>query len=1199
MVVRNVPPVHGRSWVGQIQNVRTRAEVKAPAADGVDAGPRRGEGAKADGLRGLLVPEKVIAAHGASLEGAIGDVARLRELTGSLEPHKAKQLERLLDQLYKVLGVQLSLVPAAERPAVAARMMGATRGLADALASSGELVPTMFALVGLFDSGARLQAQKRLDVGAAGVAQLAERASDALRALSSRLEGRGGVAAAINLFPNLVEQLERAAGPLDVEGRARLWSAATELLAGAVPARGFALEHAAHVSEVLAAELAKNPGKGAEAGAKAARSALVTEGAPRLDATNAAVVRADALPEIGQALARVLEAHPLGPEALFEAVVALRQHADQAIAENVPDNLALWRSTAELVARVADRPIALEVVKRLGELVPKAIGRGDKGNKQAVLDAMARAAATDDGHAIARALFDLKLAIKNRPAADYPELEAALAELGGIDADRAMLVSLAVTQRLNSQPAAAPMLRGAIALAKGSLGDDPWRALDGYVERFTAVHTGLANQVAAEEVMGLADVIARVTSGTKVENLDRIVELITTLKNTLPRLDLGEALAPDAHGRSAALALVDPSVRYRTPPLPFLARTAAQLQNWAWQDAGRPREAARIAIDLAARMANLDGNPEVPFARALGDLATAAAEPHRLTAANGPKSAVALRAAQKQTLEAFLDAHPELPIELAATAGLHLSTDQVAWLSTRIAGAKGRDTVRALRDFVLGCVDAGQLALLEAVRTTRATSKAASRVITLVGREYRASRLDRVPFAELEAGMKKGADVVLEMEKKRLEAGMRALEGAAPAAVDPEAGRKMLEKCGPAITNCLEFYKNGAHQDAGIDYAACATALEASVRALQEGRWPSAKYDTPVGRRLLASLTPEQEQVWRQEVVTPAAGAMPVIERQAVPAVTELVRGLQKALPLSFRLAPGVEWTEASLAALRAKQAELLGGLHAAQKGSADHKRLGAELGAISGSLTVLALKVAIDQAVAGGLDGRATLLALRGELSGAAHVLRRARAVGAADAVEELADAASKIRDVKQPAKFGRYAVDEDSLDALMLSHTQTSGSCLNNVNGFRRWGLAGSVADANIRMLRTYDGDKFSYRAFMKVFPVEMPGYKGPALWLDEPLAEGPAQGDDLELLYKTAIHKAQAMGIPVMAPSAMLTQTGQKLGHATQAANVRFSIDEGNTGAMHSDYLFGGAGNLRALRGQNPVAIVDRQAQVVMPR
>src|SRR5262249_8790002 len=149
-----------------------------------------------------------------------------------------------------------------------------------------------------------------------------------------------------------------------------------------------------------------------------------------------------------------------------------------------------------------------------------------------------------------------------------------------------------------------------------------------------------------------------------------------------------------------------------------------------------------------------------------------------------------------------------------------------------------------------------------------------------------------------------------------------------------------------------------------------------------------------------------------------------------------------------------------------------------------------------------------------------------------------------------------------------------------------------------FRRWALAGSAADANIRMLRTYNGDKFSYRAFLKVFYVEFPGYKGPALWLDEPCCEGEEKDGDQALLYRNAIRKGKAMGIPVMAPGSDFTEEGEKMGLKTREENVKFTVDGGNTDCMHSDHMFGGAGNLRELRGRKQAAIVECDAQIVMP-
>lgn len=1218
-----VAPSGGSGWVAKLVDARRAragaSEHGAPAGEAGAPGGAAFGGRRAEHLQSLLVPEKVVAAHGESFAAAKKELAKLREVSTSLEPWRARQLDRLLEQLYKSIGLELGLTPAAERPAIAKEMIGAAARLAGRLRESEHLVPALFALTSLVDSGVRLRAQGRLQVTSAEAAGLVDRAGAVLVELATGLAGRAGIASAINVFPNLTEQLERSVPRLEVasggqsrpaEGqvpagldageRAALWRCAVDLLRSCVPARGFDLVAQAHLAEVTRQVLAEGAGPGDVA--ERVRGVLAAEAEPAAKgALAAAHRRKPKLPEVGQAIERVVAGNPLGPAALYDALVELRGHAEAAVNGGDAASAELWRSAAALLSRCSDRPCLLELVRRLNELIPKAIGRQEEADRARISATLARAAAAEGpgaSHEIAAQLFELKLAIKKKTIAEYPGLGEALAGLRQLDGDAAILVSLAVSQRLNNVHAAAPMLAGAIELAKRGTGENPWAALDGFVERFTALAGALEGHTPEKELYAVVGQVAELTTGAKLEHAPAIAELLDLVQRVLPRARLLELLEVDPRGGSALLALVDPAVRYRHPPLRFLEELAPLLARPA-KTAEAQLEAGRLAVALATRLGNLDGDVELPLARLAEDLAKAAKAPEALQLGGRPRGSLAVRNAQKVSLSAFLAANPELPLELAATAGLHLGREQLAWVSERIGAAEGRDRVRSLRDFVFACVEAGRLDAIDVVRRSPSPAKAISRAITEIGREYRAGHLDRIPWEELFAGLRAGGDPVTELARRRVEEGMSAL--VAPGVIGPASGKEMLEKCAPAIAACLAYYrekKDDRNADCGIAHGACIAPLEAAVKSVRDGTWPSVKYETPIGRRLLAALTPDQERIWREEMVTGAEGAKPIQKANEAPEVMKLLTGLAKALPMSVRLPEGMRWTAASSAKVDAERRALLDQLHEVEKGSARHKELGARLGALTRPAIVLGLKVAIDAGLAEKVSTKELLLRLKPGLEDAERALRRLDAVGAADAVAELFAAAEGIRDQRQPVRFGHYAVDEDSLEALLMSHTEASGSCLNYQSGFRKWALAGSAADANIRMLRTYNGDKFSYRAFLKVFPVETKGYKGPALWLDEPCAEGPAGNDDLELLYLNAIRKGQAMGIPVMAPSSDLTDAGEKLGLRTTDGSVKFTIDAGNTDCMHSDHMFGGAGNLRQLRGKKQHAIVESHAQIVFP-
>src|SRR5262249_53432244 len=105
--------------------------------------------------------------------------------------------------------------------------------------------------------------------------------------------------------------------------------------------------------------------------------------------------------------------------------------------------------------------------------------------------------------------------------------------------------------------------------------------------------------------------------------------------------------------------------------------------------------------------------------------------------------------------------------------------------------------------------------------------------------------------------------------------------GGVPGSIGVQAGRKMIEKCAPAIAAILAYYeqmKGQANTDANIDHGRLIPVFKAVVASVKDGSWPKVKYETEINRRLLASLTPEQEAIWRQECVLPAKGAPPPLQ---------------------------------------------------------------------------------------------------------------------------------------------------------------------------------------------------------------------------------------------------------------------------------------------------------------------------------
>jgi hypothetical protein len=1228
------------TWIAHLVELRhPRPDEGAPASVEKTVGEMTGAGDRTSGLlTAALVPEKIALEHGASLEPALKEIGNLALIANAVEPWRRRQVERLLDSFYKVLALELAAAAPGERTRIAKASADAMGDLIERIGPGDQVLPAMFAATALFDSGVRLVAQKRLEVSAKEAAVSVASAATAVADLRDRLSGRAGVSAALNVFSNLVEQLERSAPKLTADERRDLWRIAADLLEATVPHRGFNQELAAHLSEHLEKALAQGEGPRAAADAvtqavraqiRASMTAAVKEMRKETASLPAKSAALEAAERLADALERTFAHNPLGPPALVENAKALHACAVQSLrAKKIKDLAVLWTSAAKIVDRFSEAAIGADVVLRTHGLLEKAVER-DKANHASAIAAIAECADAPNLYGVARGLFALKLAIKNRTLEKYPKLEEAFPKLEELDPESAVAVSLAVVGFLNNTTIAAPMLTATIELAKKPHRDEPFHSLVWFVHRYASAASGLKDKFEPEQIARISERLAEITSAKEVENAAKIGDTLQAIVQSMPKVDPVAILESDPTGQGV-LELVDPKVRYRHPPVEFLTRLLEGASVDDRKSPERQLEFVRLALALAAKIGNLDGNPDIPFERMLTDWNEALAKPRALKDPPRAQKGVAIRASGAGEAASYIRANPEMPIELAFTAGLRLDRDQLAWVAERLARSTRRDAVRALRDFVFACVDANKKTMIDVIRQSTSPSKAISGVMAEIAREYRAGRLGEILWKELREGLEKGIDPLKAIEERRMKEGLSkldledaAMDGSVPGAVGAAAGKAMIDKCAPAIAAILKYYEQCTHGgcgDAGVDFPRLIAALKTAIKAVKDGTWPKVKYEGKINRRLLQGLTPEQEAIWRQEVVTPAKGEPPpVVLNQSAQTAMKLLAGVQKALPMEVRLDVGEEtlpakerpafarketanrlaalaWDDASFEALKDANEAYLTALRASEKGTPRHRALGRRIGLIHRAFSVLQLHLAIRDVLAHQKkDPAATLARLRPALANAEDTLRRAGALGTADAIEEVRSVAQHAR--AMPPRQGRYAVDEDSLEALIMSHTPNSGSCVNWKDGFRRWALAGSALDANIRMLRTYNGDKFTYRAFFKLFEVEFPGYKGPALWIDGPHQEGAAQGDDLSLLYRSAIRKAIAMGVPVMEGYGSLTQEAQKMGIKTKQASVRFSIDEGNTGVMHSDSMFGGYGNLTQLRGKNEKALVRYDAQIAL--
>ncbi|MCK6552098.1 hypothetical protein L6R52_40075, partial [Myxococcota bacterium] len=858
-----------------------------------------------------------------------------------------------------------------------------------------------------------------------------------------------------------------------------------------------------------------------------------------------------------------------------------------------PTATPVFNALAPLVARTAGTPLAGAVMKLVAERMDAFAGQ------PASHALLARAGQAANLHDACDALISAEQVIRTRNPALPPDLAKSVQGLRALPEATALQVTLAFLEQQRAGRGDAALLEGLVRFAVTTRPDDPVATFSAFASRWAEVGARFAAYPAlAPEKSAVMERITLGTIGTKIDaNALNLTLLATQLaKQYLPLANASALLAADLSGRPGLLAALDPRARFGTPLNETFAPLVQGIQAKVKNDKPLQEELAPIAAALALETAKIVGGKGLHTKRITADWNAAVANPDQLKTAARGQGAAALRAQQQPSVAKFLEAHPELPVDLALTAGLHLSPDQLAWLVGRIAASHGRDTVRMLRDFVFACVDAGKLDLVEAARTSASPTKAISAVITSVAQSYRNNELGKIPFDLLSEGLRAGRDPQEELVATQTKQALAALklDALAPGKVSAE-GLREIASISANVADLLAQYtpEFKSTLDKEIDMGALRPVFLACLTSVIDGSWPKPKYENDVGKRIMAGLTPAQQAVWRETMLTSAVAARAPGADDALREPMLLAKGLLRAIPKEARLDAGLAFDAASAEKLRAKHGALLDALRNAEKGSEAHRTASKELGPIGASLAAIELVLALDAKLGGeraaGANPKETLLALRPELEAGVAALKKLGAKGSAEAVAEILGATRDLDTT--PVRTGRYAIDEDGLAALIDSHKT---GCLSFGDKRRRWGMAGALADPNIRMLRVMDGDKQRYRTFLKFFQVELPGYKGPALWIDAPRPDGGGTPEDLALLYKHLFEKGRAMGIPVMGPA--LGQLPE--GWTQKNVAVTFHVDDGNTGYMHSDSLFGGKGSIRTSRGANPVWTMAKNVVVATP-
>ncbi|MBK6688998.1 MAG: hypothetical protein IPG45_31310 [Deltaproteobacteria bacterium] len=1103
-------------------------------------------------LLAAKVPEKVAKAHGPALTKAGEELRALSTLGERLEPWQAKSADRTLEQVYKTLGQLLSAAPPEDTAKIAKQALKMVVALVEATPPA-QLLPALAATNGLVDSALRRIGKKSLSLEGANLSALYVDATKAVQDLLGRLSGRSGIGSALHVLPRLVEQVELDVAHSTAAERRTLTKGIAELLEQGPARAGFDLAVVAQVSADL--EASRGPARGPAEILAEALQRQHQRGRDGWLATRAGLVALEpGSPPSTRALAtgllQVLDANPAGPTSLFEQIESLRavahDHAGSEEASRV--ELAL----SKLLPKLATAPTLPAIVEWLAQVLPQL-------SEDHLLAALEKAAPLK-GAPLAAELLKL-----GHLQAGYELDRPRLAAIDGITKLSAPLATTLVSALLPKLQDQEPELNTIKALIERAprLGDDPRAELERH----------LGNQQIVEEYLGHYAFPPRVQAGIRAAlsaspitlDEDRVSGLLQALHNmfaAFPKLEVGPLLHDEGEGRTGLLSLTAENARRAVSPsdiLPDLCKAAHPISPNAKAQEG----AARLVMALADQLSFVFGAQDQVQARVVADLKAAFTNPKKLKQPAGAMDGVALRA-QGTGAVAYALAHPELPLDLVFTAGLHLSADDLRWVIDRVQAARGKDPVRLLRDAIFAAVEAKKTGIFTALRQSNSPEAAKTAVLKELAQQFRVEQVNQIDFAALQKGLQAGVDPIGAALAARTQKVLKELdlEALAGGKAVPE-GLAELAELAPNVAELLTQYRTEfKSMDHQIDMGKLGPVFRKVLKSVLDGTWPTPKYEDEVGVRQLAMLSPAQREVWRSTTVTlpnQAAKVDPGLAAEARP----LLKGLAKALGEHVKVqAPGFDklaFDAESRDRLRKAYAQKTTAIKDAKKGSPTQRRLARELGPLREALALIELQMGI------GTNLRKAKGDLVRALRDSAPLLIAAQPalakLGSAGLLDTTADLLAMIPKDVTPGRLGRHAADDDSLTAMIASHTS---GCLSYGDNRRRWGLAGSLSDANTKMLRAFDGDRQLYRAFMRLVPVEMAGYKGPALYVEGPVGDGGGSYDDLALLQQGLLAKGAAMGIPVLRPS------GVPDGWTQRDGQVTITYDYGHVGLYHSDNL-----------------------------
>ncbi len=1072
--------------------------------------------------------------------------AEVRRVAAKAAGADAAQVEKALERyqtfLLKAIGAQH--LPPAELVGSAQPLK---RLLAEVIQEKGNdalVAPTAHAFIGLADMLVRFHRSKRIDFGQEGLTALFETGVNETLHLVRALQDTPGVTSAVNAFPLLVEELSLSAGRANEASYRALLRAAREYLVASTPRPAIGQADISALLERAAVAARELPGHPVTALERATET-LLLQGqtakrafSSRLNSARrqhplAAREAQRSYRRFREALDAIVERQSTPSAELLQGIQSFHESALRSL-QHSHFSADAWEQVSRWLANASEVPAAGELIDYGAKELPALLQAAE--SLPHFADQLARG-----GVPISGAVMD---ALGLQPGR-HQDLSELLERVDALPPNRAALVQLAVRDELRYPDELADSLRFALGRIESHRAVEPAQLVS-EVETFSRVMQELGDPE-------LASSLAR---SPKVRALDdeAIGKLAWELQNVknggwVDPHQLGQVL--DAHdGRPGLLQLY-------SPDQPLLRDAGEQLHTLTALHRGRGVSARffQHQVATALELARLDRDPRQIIARVQEDQHAGLTAPKRLKAADPAKSG-------KLSAEAFLDAHPALPPELAFTASIQLTQQQFTWVYQAMASAKSQANVRALRDAVFAAIDMGRTDFIHALRQSPATPKDLQDTIGYVALEYRQDRVHQVPFNRLVADLKKGVNPAEALRAERVDAAMAGLGDGESSA----AGAAALEEARAEVAGLTEFYSAHPHRQV------LQPIIEGVVKSVRGGSWPAPKYEDPISARQLEGLTEAQKASWRHETITlPGGGAL-----DAVPAPVDLqaaidqlvrIRRVLPRIPLATKALPELGYNAKSAATLEALHRELVERLRDAPKGSEARRRIGP----IKDRLALVVLKRALDGLKKSDAFTPEQLETLRADLVQARGAAARLGATLVRDAIRLSLRALPEAH--TQPkmalgAKPGTYAADEDSLQGLICSHAT---GCMSATAGFNRMGLASFLADAQYKMGRVYEDGKPVGRSVWRLLKAQLPGYEGHVLWVDRPLAvtHGAYPSDAIhELHMRHAIRRAKELGVPLLTPDTdALTRLAPK---AVVNGQATLGIDRGHTGLHQTETL-----------------------------